>query len=111
MLPFKSRSGKTWTKTTSKELGDLIATTLDDYNNNRIVSTHSPNLVLPPKINIQVYFDGLCQPYNPFIVKNEQENIIHSEYALAARNSTNNVAEYTGIIRALQWLIANNYQN
>jgi ribonuclease HI len=96
----------------------LITTTLDDYNNNRAVSTRSPNLVLPPKINIQVYFDGLCQPSNPggtlcfvFIVKNEQGNTIYNEYELAAHNSTNNVAEYTGIIKALEWLIANNYQN
>jgi ribonuclease HI len=82
------------------------------------MSTHSPNLVLPPKITIQVYFDGLCQPYNPggiacfaFIVKNEQGNTIYNEYGLAAHNSTNNVAEYTGIIKALEWLIANSYQN
>jgi hypothetical protein len=65
---------------------------------------------------IQVYFDGLCQPVNPggtacfaFIVKKD-DNIIHSEYGLAAHNSTNNVAEYTGIIKALEWLITNNYQ-
>ena len=67
---------------------------------------------------IQVYFDGLCQPCNPggtacfaFIVKNKEGNTIHSECGLVAHNSTNNVAEYTGIIRALEWLIANNYQN
>src|SRR5919199_1338103 len=41
----------------------------------------------------------------------KKKNTIHSEYGLAARNSTNNVAEYTGIIKALEWLIANNYQN
>src|SRR5919202_6696723 len=41
----------------------------------------------------------------------KKKNTIHSEYGLAARNSTNNVAEYTGLIRALEWLIANNYQN
>ncbi|MFL6473061.1 MAG: ribonuclease HI [Nitrososphaeraceae archaeon] len=71
-----------------------------------------------PEKTIQVYFDGLCQPCNPggtacfaFIVKNEEGNTIHSEYGLAEQNSTNNVAEYTGIIRALEWLIANNYQN
>jgi ribonuclease HI len=69
------------------------------------------------KNQIQVYFDGLCQPCNPggtacfaFIVKNE-ENTIYKEYGLAAHNSTNNVAEYAGVIKALEWLIANNYQN
>jgi ribonuclease HI len=67
--------------------------------------------------NIQVYFDGLCQPYNPggtawysFIVKKE-DNTIHREYGLAARNSTNNVAEYMAIIKALEWLHDNNYEN
>ena len=50
----------------------------------------------------------MCQPCNPggtacyaFIVKDE-ENIIYSEYGLAAYDSTNNVAE---------WLIANNYED
>ncbi|HJT47965.1 MAG TPA: hypothetical protein VJ729_07255 [Nitrososphaeraceae archaeon] len=33
----------------------ITTTTLDDYNNNRAVSTRSPNLMLP----LQVYFDGL----------------------------------------------------
>ena len=33
-----------------------------------------------------------------FIVKNEQANAIYNEYGLAAHNSTNNVAKYTGII-------------
>jgi ribonuclease HI len=70
------------------------------------------------KNQIEVYFDGLCQPCNPggtacfaFIIKNEEGNTIHSEYGVAKHNSTNNVAEYTGIIKALEWLIANNYQN
>src|SRR5690242_19903831 len=45
-----------------------------------------------------------------FIIKNGT-NTIHGEYGQAANNSTNNVAEYTGIIKALEWLIANNYQN
>jgi ribonuclease HI len=43
--------------------------------------------------------------------KNEQGNTIYDEYGLAAHNSTNNVAEYTGVIKALEWLIANSYQN
>jgi ribonuclease HI len=66
---------------------------------------------------IQVYFDGLCQPVNPggiacfaFIVKNAV-NTIHREYGRAANNSTNNVAEYEALIKALEWLTANNYQN
>jgi len=69
------------------------------------------------KNQIQVYFDGLCQPCNPggtacyaHTVKNG-ENTIHRKFGVAAYNSTNNVAVYTAIIRALEWLLANNYQN
>jgi ribonuclease HI len=84
--------------------------TLEDYIDNKII--HSS-----PRTTIEVYFDGLCQPVNPggtacfaFIIKNGH-NTIHSEYGLAAHNSTNNVAEYTALIRALEWLLANNYEN
>ena len=70
---------------------------------------------------IEVYFDGLCQPINPggiscyaFIVKSD-ERIIHSEYGIAAKpfseESTNNVAEYTALAKALQWLLANNFNS
>ena len=69
---------------------------------------------------IQVYFDGLCQPYNPggiacyafvILAKKGQEHWQqhYSEYGLAAESfadsATNNVAEYTGIIKALEWLL------
>ncbi len=70
---------------------------------------------------IEVYFDGLCQPINPggiscyaFIVKSD-ERIIHSDYGVAAKpfseESTNNVAEYTALAKALQWLLANNFSS
>jgi ribonuclease HI len=70
---------------------------------------------------IEVYFDGLCQPVNPggiscyaFIVKSD-ERIIHSDYGVAAKpfseESTNNVAEYTALAKALQWLLANNFNS
>ena len=70
---------------------------------------------------IEVYFDGLCQPINPggiscyaFIVKSD-ERIIHSDYGVAAKpfseESTNNVAEYTALAKALQWLLANNFNS
>jgi ribonuclease HI len=90
-----------------------MATTLEDYVNNKSHEIISP---FPRKI-IQVFFDGLCQPVNPggiacyaFIIKDDK-NTIYSEYGLAEHNSTNNVAEYTGIIKALEWLIAHNYEN
>jgi|SRR5919198_4333996 ribonuclease HI len=74
---------------------------------------------------IEVYFDGLCQPYNPggiacyaFVIKefsggrsHEKKHTIHSDYGLAAEpftdDATNNVAEYTAIIKALEWLLQN----
>ena len=66
---------------------------------------------------IEVFFDGLCKPVNPggiacyaFLVKHEGK-IVHSEYGLAAepfsKDSTNNVAEYTALIKALEWLSSN----
>src|ERR671931_2200478 len=100
----------------------ITTTTLDDYYNNinkndQIHVSCSPRL-LPPITNIQVNFDGLCQPCNPggtacfaFIVNNKEESTIHSEYGLAAYDSTNNVAEYTGTIKALEWLLKNNLTN
>ena len=78
---------------------------------------------------IEVYFDGLCRPYNPggiacygFVIKKyityttnnlaNEGQTIHSEYGLAAEPytneaSSNNVAEYTGIIKALEWMLLN----
>jgi ribonuclease HI len=67
---------------------------------------------------IEVYFDGLCQPKNPggiscyaFVVKSGGR-ILHSNYGVAGEpfsdESTNNVAEYTALIRALEWLLENN---
>jgi len=67
---------------------------------------------------IEVYFDGLCQPVNPggiacyaFVVKNEGKTI-HSDYGVAAepfsKDATNNVAEYTALVKALEWLLTNN---
>jgi ribonuclease HI len=67
---------------------------------------------------IEVYFDGLCQPINPggiscyaFLVKS-RGRILHSDYGVAGEpfsdDSTNNVAEYTAFIKALQWLLENN---
>lgn len=70
---------------------------------------------------IKVYFDGLCQPVNPggiacyaFVVKRDNETI-HSDYGLAAepfsQDATNNVAEYTALIKALEWLVTNNFSS
>jgi ribonuclease HI len=67
---------------------------------------------------IEVYFDGLCQPINPggipcyaFIVKQDGKTL-YSDYGIAgepfSEDSTNNVAEYTALVKALEWLLANN---
>ena len=64
---------------------------------------------------IEAYFDGLCEP-NPggvatygFVVKKDGKTI-HEGHGLAGTpktaQATNNVAEYTGLIKALEWLIA-----
>lgn len=67
---------------------------------------------------IEVYFDGLCQPKNPggiacyaFLVKSNGK-VLHSNYGVAGEpfspDSTNNVAEYTALARALEWLASSN---
>jgi ribonuclease HI len=67
---------------------------------------------------IEVYFDGLCQPVNPggiacyaFVARSNGKTL-HSNYGVAGEpfspDSTNNVAEYTALAKALEWLVANN---
>lgn len=62
---------------------------------------------------IEAYFDGLCEP-NPggvatygFVIKKDGKTV-HQGHGLAGKPrtaaSTNNVAEYTGLIKALEWL-------
>ena len=63
---------------------------------------------------ISVYFDGLCQPRNPggiacyaFLAR-RNDTIMHSEYGIVgepfSKDATNNVAEYTALIKGLEWL-------
>jgi ribonuclease HI len=72
-------------------------------------------------VSIEVYFDGLCQPVNPcgiacyaFVIRRD-DRTIHSDYGIAAepfsKDATNNVAEYTALAKALEWLIANGLNN
>jgi ribonuclease HI len=69
---------------------------------------------------VEVYFDGLCLPKNPggiacyaYLVKEKGGRLLHSDSGIAAEpmsaQATNNVAEYTALIRALEWLDANGY--
>ncbi|HZE96725.1 MAG TPA: ribonuclease HI [Planctomycetota bacterium] len=64
---------------------------------------------------IEAYFDGLCEP-NPggvatygFVIKRDGKKIDEG-HGLAGTpktpQSTNNVAEYTGVIKALEWLVS-----
>jgi len=64
---------------------------------------------------IEAYFDGLCEP-NPggvatygFVIKRDGKKIDEG-HGLAGTpktpKATNNVAEYTGLIKALEWLVA-----
>lgn len=64
---------------------------------------------------IEAYFDGLCDP-NPggvatygFVIKRDGKKIDEG-HGLAGTprtpQATNNVAEYTGLIKALEWMVA-----
>jgi len=74
--------------------------------------------------NLYCKFDGMCQPVNPggiacygFVVqkKNDQINRIYEEGGIAmtpfSDESSNNVAEYVGLIKLLDWLSKNRYEN
>ncbi|MBI4565759.1 MAG: reverse transcriptase-like protein [Planctomycetes bacterium] len=67
-------------------------------------------------MTLSVYFDGLCQPKNPggvatygFLIKRDGK-LLHEDCGLAAEpfteGATNNVAEYTGVLKALEWILA-----
>jgi ribonuclease HI len=69
--------------------------------------------------NITVFFDGACEPVNPggvasygFIVhKNEVEVYRESKIVAEGKDSSNNVAEYNGLLNALRWLYKNGHQD
>ncbi len=67
---------------------------------------------------IRIYFDGLCEPVNPkgvavyaFIAFNEKQEEIDRGVDLACKPfaplATNNFAEYTAVIKALEWAVKN----
>ncbi len=70
-------------------------------------------------MSIVVHFDGLCEP-NPggvatfgFVVEQDGRRI-HSDAGMAcppnSPEATNNVAEYTGLLRALEWLVKSGHE-
>jgi ribonuclease HI len=69
---------------------------------------------------IEVFFDGLCLPINPggvacyaYLIKKRDGKLLHSGSGIAAEpvspQATNNVAEYTALLKALEWLVQNGY--
>lgn len=72
----------------------------------------------PGKAAIVVFCDGLCEP-NPGGIATcgwlayENEELLHSHSTVVRRGdgATNNVAEYSAVISALSWLLANGHAN
>jgi ribonuclease HI len=69
---------------------------------------------------VVVYFDGLCEPVNPggiaaygFVIYRGGERVHAGRGVVGAGylgdDVTNNVAEYTALIKALEWLIENGF--
>ena len=62
---------------------------------------------------IIIYFDGLCYPRNPggvaaygYLVYRNSE-LIHKGFGAVGegKGMTNNVAEYEGLLAAMQWIV------
>ena len=71
---------------------------------------------------VTVRFLGQCLPRNPggiacyaYIIRNKEGHLLHESCGLAAEpnspSSTNSIANYSALIRALEWLIKNGYSN
>jgi ribonuclease HI len=71
---------------------------------------------------VSVRFLGQCLPRNPggiacyaYIIRNKEGHLLHESCGLAAEpnspSSTNSIANYSALIRALEWLIKNGYSN
>ena len=71
---------------------------------------------------VTVRFLGQCLPRNPggiacyaYIIRNKEGRLLHESCGLAAEpnspSSTNSIANYTALIKALEWLIKNGYSN
>ena len=71
---------------------------------------------------VTVRFLGQCLPRNPggiacyaYIIRNKEGHLLDESCGLAAEpnspSSTNSVASYTALIRALEWLIKKRYSN
>lgn len=65
---------------------------------------------------IKVYFDGCCEPYNPggtaafgVVIFDKEKGELHRKSQIVGRGAkmSNNVAEYSGLKHALEWLKEN----
>jgi len=68
---------------------------------------------------VVVYFDGACEPVNPGgvgsygFVAYRENNFLHGEGGVACvgeRWCTNNYAEYTALIKALEWSLSRRWE-
>lgn len=65
---------------------------------------------------IVLYFDGACEPCNPGgiatygFVAVKDGKIVYQECGLVCERGTNNIAEYTAVIRALEWARSQGYR-
>jgi ribonuclease HI len=71
---------------------------------------------------VTVCFLGQCLPRNPggiacyaYVIRNKEGHLLHESCGLAVEpnspSSTNSVATYAALIKALEWLIKNGYSN
>ena|SRR3990167_9991362 len=67
---------------------------------------------------IKIWFDGVCEPTNPngygayglYIIKEGKEILKESIFVGKGEGISNNVAEYSGFLRALEFLKDKNWQ-
>lgn len=71
------------------------------------------------KRRIEVWYDGACEPVNPgghagggYLIKEQGKEINRgSHYIAPGPNTSNNVAEYRGVLSAMQWLLENGFDD
>ncbi len=82
-------------------------------------STVVPKAAAKAATKVEVYYDGLCEPRNPggvatygFVVYRDGAKIGEGRGLAAepwSEGASNNVAEYTAMIKAFAWLMENGY--
>lgn len=69
--------------------------------------------------SIRFWWDGCCEPVNPgghatygvFVEQNRKQILAESKYVGHGPKMSNNVAEYSGFVRALEFLLDKGLQN